>query len=319
MLNGDPVVMHGSKVPIELADWLIAYWDVRPTARQRVKPARAVDPSRASAVGEIHLPRYTRALRGGISLRNKPCDHTHFRDMKIIGLAGAPRPIRVLLVDDHPTLLWGLERLIATESTHMTVVGSASTGADALRLAQDAQPDVISLDLDLGAENGIDLIPVLLERSPARILVFTGLSEPSVRDRAVLAGARGIVGKDEPVTNYLQAIKKVYEGELWLDRSATGRVFVELSRALSGAPKSDALTRISRLTPREREVVRLLALEPASTVKNLAQKHALSEKTLRNHLTSIYEKLGVSTRLELHMYATAHRLDVVARPRLQVG
>ena len=236
-----------------------------------------------------------------------------------ISAPARPRPIRILLVDDHPTLLWGLERLIATESEHMTVVGSASNGAEALQLAQDAQPDVISLDLDLGAENGIDLIPALIERSSSRILVLTGLTEPSVRDRAVLAGARGIVGKDEPVTNYLQAIRKVYEGELWLDRSATSRVFVELSRALSGAPKSDALTRISRLTRREREVVRLLAVDPSSSVKILAQKHGLSEKTHRNHLTSIYDKLDVRSRLQLHMYATAHRLDLIARSRAQVG
>lgn len=271
-----------------------------------------------NAVGEAPLPRYTPALRGASDFRTIPAT-TRFRDMKIIGTPARPRLIRILLVDDHPTLLWGLERLIATESEHMTVVGSTTTGAEALVLAQDAKPDVISLDLYLGAENGIDLIPALLERSSARILVLTGLTEPSVRDRAVLAGARGIVGKDEPVTNYLQAIRKVYEGELWLDRSATGRVFVELSRSLSGAPKSDALTRISRLTPREREVVRLLAVDPASSVRNLAQKHALSEKTLRNHLTAIYEKLGVSSRLELHMYATAHRLDVIAQHRLQVG
>jgi two-component system, NarL family, nitrate/nitrite response regulator NarL len=232
--------------------------------------------------------------------------------MNTITVEPMPAPIRVLLIDDHPTMLWGLERLIESESTGLKVVGTAGNSTEALKLAVSAQPDVVVLDLALGPENGIDLIAPLLECSHARIVILTGLTEISVRDRAVLLGARGVVGKDEPAANILQAIKKVHAGELWLDRAATSRLFVQLSRATTGDAKSDPQTRIASLTKREREVVGLLTGDPGLSVKRLAQKHGLSEKTVRNHLTAIYNKLGVNSRLGLHMYAAAHRLGATA-------
>jgi DNA-binding NarL/FixJ family response regulator len=231
--------------------------------------------------------------------------------MNIKDLAAArPNCIRVLLVDDHPSMLWGLERLIAGESPRMMVVGAALNAAQALKLTTELRPDVIVLDLDLGADSGTDLIPEFLARAPSRILVFTGVHDASLRDAAVLAGARGIVGKDEPPASIIHAIQKVHDGELWLDRSSTGRVFVELSRALNGGNKSDEHTKIASLTRREREIVCVVSTQPESSVKGIAHKHHMSEKTLRNHLTSIYDKLGVRSRLELHMYARKHKLDV---------
>src|SRR5215212_219075 len=234
--------------------------------------------------------------------------------MNIVDLPRVGPQIRVLLVDDHPLLLWGLQRLISADSSAMTVVGAATNGAQALKLAGEVRPDVIVLDLDLGTESGADLIPGLLARAPARILVLADGRDVSLRDSAVLAGARGIVGKEEPVQQILRAIQKVHEGELWLDRSATGRLFVELSRAVNGRPKTDAQTQIASLTKREREIVFMLSSAPAVSVKGLAHQYHVSEKTLRNHLTSIYEKLGVGSRLELHMYAKSHKLDLAPKP-----
>lgn len=216
--------------------------------------------------------------------------------------------IRVLIVDDHLSVLWGLERLLSGEKARTLVVGQASNLTDAVRAVESSSPDVILLDLDLDGESAIDAIPILLEKSNARILVLTGVRDPATRDEAVFAGARGVVGKEEPPDNIVKAIEKVHSGELWLDRSATGRVFVELSRRLTEGPESAVQKRVARLTARERDLVRLLTREPETTIAALAKKIHTSENTLRNHLTSIYNKLGVTGRLQLHLFATKHGL-----------
>ena len=118
-----------------------------------------------------------------------------------------------------------------------------------------------------------------------------------------------LVGKEEPPENILNAIEKVHAGEIWLDRATTGRVFVECSRrARSAEPQSDELKRIATLTARERQIVQLLTREPETSITALAKKIHTSEHTLRNHLTSIYNKLGIAGRLQLHIFASRHRL-----------
>src|ERR687889_1402572 len=105
--------------------------------------------------------------------------------------------IRVLLVDDHKTMLWGLTQLINSAAPRMTVVATASGRDEALEAARREQPDVILLDLDLGAADGADLLPSLLKESKARVLICTGVRDPEAHDRAVLRGARGVVHKEE--------------------------------------------------------------------------------------------------------------------------
>jgi two-component system, NarL family, nitrate/nitrite response regulator NarL len=221
-----------------------------------------------------------------------------------------PGQIRVMLVDDHRSLLWGLQRLIDGEKPRMTVVATASTPAEALQHAAAQAIDVILLDLDLGAHSGLDAIPLLRAACKARVLVLTGMRDPAVHDRAVLAGACGILNKEEKAEMILRAIERAYMGELWLDRAATGRIFVELSRRTGAAPaENDAVDRISSLTPRERDIVIAMASDAGARTRAIAAKLHISEHTLRNHLTSIYDKLGVSTRLELWAYAHEHGLN----------
>jgi two-component system, NarL family, nitrate/nitrite response regulator NarL len=229
--------------------------------------------------------------------------------LKVVDLPSIGNTVRVMLVDDHPCFLWGLEQLVTTQGPQMIVVAATGTAAEALKLAREMRPDVILLDIDLGTENGIDLLPHLAACCGARILALTDSRDAGRRDSAVLAGARGVVGKEEPTETLLQAIRKVHAGELWLDRSATGRIFVELSRALQGGGKTDEQSRIASLTRREREVVGLVSSHPAASVKAIARLHNISEKTLRNHLTSIYDKLALASRLELHVFASTHKLD----------
>jgi two-component system nitrate/nitrite response regulator NarL len=218
-------------------------------------------------------------------------------------------PIRVFLIDDHRTILWGLEKLIDGGERAMRVVGSATSYTSALTRLDAAAPDVILLDLDLGTESGLDAIPKLAAASKAKVLVLTGLRDESVHHNAVIAGARGVVSKEARAETILSAIEKVHEGQLWLDRAAAGKVLVALSRNHAGRDASDPeRQRISALTVREREIIVLTASNAGATAKTIAAKLHISEHTLRNHLTSIYGKLGVANRLELFAYAHQQKL-----------
>lgn len=135
-------------------------------------------------------------------------------------------PVRVLLIDSHQIVLWGLEKLINSESPRMEVVGKATNGADATRLVRECQPDIVLLDLDLGGERGADLIPDLLREGHFHIILFTEVRDQAAIDVAVFNGARRVVNKEEPTQTILKAIQKVHDGELWLDRRTTGRVFI---------------------------------------------------------------------------------------------
>src|SRR5258706_13476088 len=123
------------------------------------------------------------------------------------------QPIRVMLVDDHRSVLWGLERLIDGEKPRMQVVGTATSQADALASIAKNSPDVILLDLDLGGESGINAIPDFLARSKARVLILTGVRDPAKHDSAVLAGARGPVPQEDPAGNILQGVEKAHHAQ----------------------------------------------------------------------------------------------------------
>jgi two-component system, NarL family, nitrate/nitrite response regulator NarL len=220
----------------------------------------------------------------------------------------AETPIRVFLIDDHRTILWGLEKLIESGRPAMRVVGSTNTWTEALKAIDAASPDVIVLDLDLGHENGLDAIPMLIANSKAKILVLTGVRDESMHHTAVLAGARGVVEKEARAETILSAIAKVHEGQLWLDRATTSKLLVEVSRKNATRPPTPEQQKISTLTVREREVIALTASNAGATAKAIAEKLHISEHTLRNHLTSIYEKLGVANRLELFAFAHQHKL-----------
>jgi DNA-binding NarL/FixJ family response regulator len=219
------------------------------------------------------------------------------------------KPIRVYLIDDHRTILWGLEKLIESGKPAMRVAGSATSYTEALKTEEALAADVIVLDLDLGQENGLDAIPKLMSTSKAKILVLTASRDEALHQKAVLAGARGIVAKEARAETILAAIAKVHEGEIWLDRAATGRLLVAVSRkhALRDADDPEQ-KKISQLTAREREIIALAAANAGATARAIAEKLHISEHTLRNHLTSIYEKLGVANRLELYAYAQEQKL-----------
>ncbi|MGE5095010.1 MAG: response regulator [Betaproteobacteria bacterium] len=221
---------------------------------------------------------------------------------------GAPRSIRVMLVDDHQSMLWGLEQLIDGERPRMEVCGQATNAADALAVAARCRPDVVLLDLDLGKDSGLTIIRDLAAIDGTRVLIFTGVRDRDLHDRAVMAGACGIVSKEELAETILKAIMKAHDGELWLDRSAASRIVFALSRRGNQPPGGPQAEVMAKLTPRERQIVREIAKDPKSTTAVVARRLCISEHTLRNHLTSVYEKLEVANRLELWAFIDKHGL-----------
>ena len=218
-------------------------------------------------------------------------------------------PIRVLLVDDHKTMLWGLERLIESENPRMQVIGKATNKAETFAILKLSKPDVILLDLDLNGENSLDFLEQLLQESQARVLVFTGLQDPVVHQRAIINGASGVVLKNENADVILRAIKYVHAGELWFDRAATSRLLRSLNAPVTTFNKASQHNKIATLTPKERQVITAMALIPGARNKVVADRLCMSEHTLRNHLTGIYAKLDLENRLELCMFAIEHKLS----------
>ena len=216
-------------------------------------------------------------------------------------------PIRILLVDDHQSFLWGLVKLIESDGAGMKVIGTASNMPEAIVIAEREQPDVILLDIDLNGVSSLESMSALLKITKSSVLILTGLRDIEIRDRAMLSGARGVVQKEAPAELILKAIKCVNRGEIWLDRVSTGRIFTKLLNPLVGEASLEA-ARIGSLTPREREIIDVIITHGRSTNKEIAGHLNLSEHTLRNHLSSIYSKLEVENRLELAMYALKHGL-----------
>lgn len=221
----------------------------------------------------------------------------------------APQPsIRVLLVDDHPTVLWGLERLIDSAKPAMEVVGTATNRADALAAAAQHQPDVVLVDIELGGDCGLDLLQELLRQCDAKPIMFSGLRESELHERAVLQGARGVVHKTDATEVILKAIASVHRGELWLDRAATARV-IETLRTAGAQKQGDASpSGIAALTQKERAVVVAVVEHKGAPSKVIAAALHISLHTLRNHLATIYSKLDVRNRMDLLMYAHEHGL-----------
>lgn len=217
---------------------------------------------------------------------------------------GAAPPISVVLLSDLPLVAWGLARLIESGQPALAFAGIAQSVEATLRLMKQQAVDVVLLDLD--GDIGAAGVPELLDGGRTRVIALTTSREPEFCDAAVLAGASGIVNKRDPVDALLKAVDKVHAGEFWLDRVATGRIFVAMAR--QRAAKDPEQDKIAGLTRKERLTVSETARDASASSREIAQRLCISEHTLRNHLTSIYAKLGLSSRVELYAYANKHKL-----------
>jgi DNA-binding NarL/FixJ family response regulator len=221
-------------------------------------------------------------------------------------LSEQERRIRILMIDDHALLRTGL-RMIIESHLGMVVVGEAENRSGSLAAIAQAPPNIILLDLDLGDENGMDLLPELIAAAPdAHIILLTGLRDPEVHRRAILMGAMGLVSKQKAADTVIRAIEKVYAGEVWLDRTMIASILNDRGNTTVVADQNAEGLRIAKLTEREREVILMIG----EGIKNrqIAERMYISEATVRHHLTSIFAKLGVTDRFELVIYAFQHGL-----------
>jgi len=212
--------------------------------------------------------------------------------------------IKVLIVEDHLIVRAGL-RMLLDKQPSVAVVGEAGNREDALALAASHQPDIVLLDLMLNEESSLGFLSDLLAcASQARVIILTGMPDAEVHRRAVSLGAMGVVLKGQDPAILYKAIDRVHAGEVWIERSLMASVLSQMSQAKSSRdPEAD---KIALLTPREREVIALIG----EGLKNrgIAERLFITETTARNHLASIFTKLGVTDRLELALYAYRHHL-----------
>jgi two-component system nitrate/nitrite response regulator NarL len=217
--------------------------------------------------------------------------------------AAMSAPIRILIVDDHAVVRAGL-RMLIDQDPAMKVIGVAGNRTEALAAAASEQPNIIILDIVLGDEDGLTFLPELREVARnARVLVLTGLRSSESQRQAMRSGAMGVVLKEHAAEVLIKAIKKVHDGEVWLDRLMMGNVMHEIAEEKKGDPNK---AKIASLTEREREVVGLVG--EGLKNKQIGERLFISETTVTHHLSSVFSKLEVSDRLELIIYAFRHGL-----------
>lgn len=219
------------------------------------------------------------------------------------------KPIRVLLVDDHRSVLWGLGKLIESASPQMQVVGTATNCTQALSEIDEHQPDVVLLDVVLEEGSGLDLLNKLAGRNRPNVVILTGFRDSEVLESAILAGARGAVYKSETADSIIDAIICVHGGGTWLPRAAIVKVFATAFASQRNGRAGVGAREIDSLTPAERRVIMAVVQHGGASGKVIAKALHISSNTLRNHLASIYSKTGVHSRLDLILYAKECGLD----------
>jgi two-component system nitrate/nitrite response regulator NarL len=205
-------------------------------------------------------------------------------------------------------LSWVLERLLHTRHPYIEVTGAACSAAAALADMQGRPACLVLIAADCDADLA-QLAQVRDGLPGTRHLVITGSRDTTLMDRAVLAGAHGVVRNFEPPETLLDAVQMVNEGGLWIDRGTVGRMDPARHTALER--RDPEKSKIATLTQRERQTIAAMTGDCGVPAKVIASRLCISENTLRNHLTSIYSKLDVCSRLDLYAYARRHQLTNV--------
>lgn len=207
--------------------------------------------------------------------------------------------IRIVIADDHPIVVDGLVQLFNLE-IDFDVVARCMNGLEALNAVRQFTPDLLIVDLRMPHMSGLDVIRELARSGPpCRIVLLTALFDEREVDEAVRLGVRGVILKDVAPPLMVKCVRRVHAGGEWLDEAL-------VQRAIARTGEADVPGLLSVLTPREREVASMVARGMRN--KEIAQELSISEGTVKIHLHSVYEKLDVSGRLELSLFAREHGL-----------
>jgi two-component system nitrate/nitrite response regulator NarL len=212
-------------------------------------------------------------------------------------------PVRIVIVDDHPIVREGLRLILSTEPD-FEVVGQASDGPAGLDAASTLKPDILLLDIDMPRLTGLEVLQALSERrSDVKTIILTASIENNEIVEALRLGARGVIRKETPPRILIRCIQSVSNGKYWVGQEA-------FSTQIEGTQSLTSIANVRSakfgLTAKENQVIS--AVLEGDTNKAIAARLSITEQTVKNHLTNIFNKLGVSNRLELARFAAKNRL-----------
>lgn len=225
--------------------------------------------------------------------------------------AAALPAVRVVIADSHPLFRDGLRRVLEAQGD-FSIVGEAADGNEAIRLVHETAPDVLLLDLATRACPGVDVLQELHRaRIDVKILLLASTIDAADKIRSLRMGIRGIVMKETPTPLLLKSVRVVARGGYWVERE----MVADLVRALAEGPpvRRHLAARQWSITKREREI--LVHVVGGNGNREIALKCGISEDTVKHHLTSLFDKTGMSNRLELALFALHHRLVECPKPR----
>ena len=217
-------------------------------------------------------------------------------------------PIRILIADDHQLLREGIRNFLSLEPD-FEIIGEAANGEEAVARAIELRPDVLLLDINMPKANGIEVASRLKESCPAvRILALTIHDDQNYMMNMIQSGAAGYLLKDVEPSMMVQAVRRVYAGESYVEPSLTKKLFQGITNReeKKAAPAAPGITEGDRLSAREIEVLRLIGKGMSNA--EIARTLYLSEKTVKNHLTNIFRKIDVTDRTQAVLYAIKHKI-----------
>ena len=214
-------------------------------------------------------------------------------------------PVRILIADDHPIFRDGLKRLLESEHD-LKVIGEACDGIEAVNFVRKLRPEILLLDLAMPHRAGLEALrDISADNFPVRVILLTAAAEKEQIVEALQLGARGVVLKDSATQILLKSIRAVMQGEYWVGRESVSNL-VQYLRSLVDSSSTASRGRRYGLTPRELEIISAVVAGYAN--KEVAEHFKISEDTVKHHMSNIFDKVGVSTRLELALFAVNQSL-----------